>query len=232
MIDETSIKKLVKTSKSKSVSGIIGCDEVGVGDYFGPLVTCACYLDNDQIEIFKKLKIKDSKKLSDEYILQIANRIKQHAILFVYVCANNTYNRLIEKHDNSKLVLSICHNLTLHKIQSLIKNKKYQIVMDEFVSETKYYQYLQQVKERIVKIDYFLPKAEDKYLAVACASVVARATFLNYMKQMQQKLKIKIPLGASNTNEIIKVGKYINKKYSLKDFAKVHFAPITDKILN
>lgn len=66
----------MNTSKSisnKNINGIIGCDEVGVGDYFGPLVTCACYLDNSQIEIFKKLNIKDSKKLNDEYILQIAN---------------------------------------------------------------------------------------------------------------------------------------------------------------
>lgn len=221
-----------KASQTKNINGIIGCDEVGVGDYFGPLVTCACYLDNSQIEIFKKLNIKDSKKLNDEYILQIANWIKKHTILFVSICENNIYNKLIEKYGNSKLVLSICHNLTLHKVQSQIKNKKYQTVMDEFVTGAKYYQYLRQAKERITKIDCFLPKAEDKYLAVACASIVARATFLNCMKQMQQKLKIKIPLGASNTNEIVKVGKYINKRYSLNDFAKVHFTPITDKILN
>lgn len=104
--------------------------------------------------------------------------------------------------------------------------------MDEFVSQTKYYQYLNQANEKIVDIDHFLPKAEDKYIAVACASIVARATFLNCMKQMQEKLKIKVPLGASNTKEIVKVGKYINKKYFLEDFAKVHFVPITNKILN
>ena len=77
------------------MNGLIGCDEVGVGDYFGPIVTCACYIDNTNLEKFKKLKIKDSKKLSDEYILQIAGFIKNHATLYVNICNNTTYNKLI-----------------------------------------------------------------------------------------------------------------------------------------
>ena len=46
----------------------IGSDEVGTGDFFGPVVVCAAYLTGQDVEFVKGLKIDDSKKITDERI--------------------------------------------------------------------------------------------------------------------------------------------------------------------
>lgn len=105
--------------------------------------------------------------------------------------------------------------------------------MDEFTSPQTYAKYLEIIKPKIcAKIDFFQTKAEKKFLAVACASIFARALFLLEIKKMENKIKTKIPLGASKKEEIINLGKYLFKYGKLDEFAKLDFKPITDKIIN
>ena len=47
---------------------MIGSDEVGTGDYFGPITVCAAYVRQDQIHLLKELGVQDSKNLNDEKI--------------------------------------------------------------------------------------------------------------------------------------------------------------------
>lgn len=42
---------------------IVGSDEVGTGDFFGPMTVVAVYVDAKQIPLLKELGVKDSKKL-------------------------------------------------------------------------------------------------------------------------------------------------------------------------
>ena len=44
----------------------IGSDEVGTGDYFGPIVVTASYVSKENIDFLLELKVKDSKNLTDE----------------------------------------------------------------------------------------------------------------------------------------------------------------------
>ena len=53
----------------------IGSDEVGTGDYFGPIVVTASYVSKENIDFLLDLKVKDSKKLTDAQILQIVPQI-------------------------------------------------------------------------------------------------------------------------------------------------------------
>ena len=43
-------------SENENLSAI-GCDEVGTGDYFGPIVVCATYVNTEQIDIGTKFSI-------------------------------------------------------------------------------------------------------------------------------------------------------------------------------
>lgn len=52
---------------------ILGSDEVGTGDYFGPMTVVAVYVDAKQIPLLKELGVKDSKNLNDAQIAEIAN---------------------------------------------------------------------------------------------------------------------------------------------------------------
>ena len=56
-------------------SSAVGSDEVGTGDYFGPIVVTACYVNKEDIPFLEKLGVGDSKKIDDEKILKIAPEI-------------------------------------------------------------------------------------------------------------------------------------------------------------
>ena len=45
---------------------LIGSDEVGTGDFFGPITVVAAYVKKEQIPLLKELGVKDSKNLTDE----------------------------------------------------------------------------------------------------------------------------------------------------------------------
>ena len=64
--------KIKKEEEKYYNSSSIGSDEVGTGDYFGPIVVTSCYVSKEDIPFVEGLGIKDSKKLDDEKILKIA----------------------------------------------------------------------------------------------------------------------------------------------------------------
>ena len=56
-------------------STAVGSDEVGTGDYFGPIVVTASLVKREDIKFLEELGIKDSKKLTDEFILNVVPKI-------------------------------------------------------------------------------------------------------------------------------------------------------------
>ncbi|XQP55939.1 MAG: ribonuclease HIII [Mycoplasmoidaceae bacterium] len=226
-----SASKPVKKSLSKDIDGTIGMDEVGTGDYFGPVVTCACYVPNVCIDKVKALKVNDSKKLDDKFIKSIAKDLKKLVVSETCVCQPVVYNKIIDKFDNSNIVKAICHNDSLTKLTNKLKNQHYKVILDQFVARNNYYKYLEQAKIKPVYIDIIEMKAESKYLAVACASVIARDAFLTYMDKLSAKVKVKLPRGSVEKTKIIDAGKQIIKKAKLAEYAKLHFDSITGEIL-
>ena len=88
----------------------IGSDEVGKGDFFGPLIVVACYVDKKDIEYLEKLKINDSKKMKDDYILEIGPSIKRRIKNYVVAVSANKLSVMNENNFNIDKILSLCHN--------------------------------------------------------------------------------------------------------------------------
>ena len=232
-INSSDEKKKFKAKLINCNNSYIGCDEVGVGDYYGPIVTCACYLKPSDITFVKNLSIIDSKLMSDHKILKsfeiLSKKIKYQAT----ICDNKTYNRLHDKYKNNKIILTFLHNKTLISLKKNINDSTSKIIMDEFTPAQIYDRYLKIINPKIsIKIDSFQTKAEEKFLSVACASVIARALFLFEIKKMEKLIKKKIPLGANKKEEIINLGIYLFHLHKLDEFAKLDFKPITNKIIN
>ncbi len=216
---------------SKNIDGTIGMDEVGTGDYFGPVVTCACYVPNVSLDKVKALKVNDSKKIDDRHIRVMAKQLKKIVLSETCICQPVVYNRIINQFDNSNMVKAICHNDSLTKITIKIKNQHYKVILDQFVARNNYYNYLKQAKIKPAYIDVIEMKAESKYISVACASVIARDAFLTQMDKLSAKAGVKLPRGAVEKDKIISAGKQIIKKAKLAEFAKLHFDSITGEIL-
>ena len=206
----------------------IGSDEVGTGDYFGPIVVTASFVRQEDIPFLESLGIKDSKKLTDEKILEIAPKIAKQ-ISYKSIILNNTeYN---EKHKNSNMnkIKAIMHNKVLYQMVNDTKEKYDYIIVDEFAKENRYYEYIKEATE-IQRGITFMTKAEDKNLAVACSSVISRYIFLKEFDKIADSLHIPLPKGAGPQVDVI--GQEVVEKYGndkLKEIAKLNFKN-TEKI--
>lgn len=172
----------------------IGSDEVGTGDYFGPIVVCATYVSTDKQALLQDLKVMDSKKITDDKIKKIAPIIMKEIPYQAYILTNKEYNTLNHDEVNMNKIKAILHN----KVLTSLKNKNYPydlIVVDQFTTPKSYYNYLINVPNKVTDIT-FTPKAEDQCLSVACASIISRYIFLQEMYKMSKELNQEVPKGA------------------------------------
>lgn len=198
-----------------------GSDEVGTGDYFGPICVCGCYIDQQVYDKLKQYHFDDSKKLSDSYILQIIDKVIDIVPHSLLILDNKKYNQ-INKDNNLNMIKAKMHNqVYLNLIKKGIALPEL-IVIDDFCGEDKYYQYLENTTN-VVKNITFETKAESKYLAVSIASMIARYAFLKYMNQLNERYDVKFPLGATNVDEFAQ--KFVDKygKDELLNVAKINF---------
>lgn len=208
----------------------IGSDEVGTGDYFGPIVVTASFVKNEDIPYLEELGIKDSKKLTDEKILDIAPKVAKKISYKSLILSNQEYNEKHGSNNNMNKIKAIMHNKVLYQMVQETKEKYAYIIVDEFARENRYYDYIKDMKE-IQRGITFMTKAEDKNLAVACSSVISRYIFLKEFDKLSDSLHIPLPKGAGPNVDVI--GEEIVDKYGqdkLKEVAKLNFAN-TERIL-
>lgn len=208
----------------------IGSDEVGTGDYFGPIVVTSAYVNKKNIKWLEELGVKDSKKLTDDKIMEIVPEIIKKIPYKSVILTNKEYNERYNENNNMNKLKAILHNNVLSKLSSEIKDYEY-IVVDEFATKYVYYNYLKE-SSKVVRNITFMTKGEDKCLAVACASLISRFIFIKEFDKLSDKVDEFLPKGASDAvNDMGK--KLINKfgKDILKDVAKLNFKN-TEKILS
>jgi len=204
----------------------IGSDEVGTGDYFGPIVVTASYVDKENISFLEELGVKDSKKLTDDKILQIVPQIIKKIPYECLILSNKEYNEKYTSDMNMNKIKAILHNKVLLKMTSKY-NSDY-VVVDQFAKPYVYFNYLKDTN--YYKNITFMTKAEDKCLSVACASLISRYIFLKEFDKLSNELNITLLKGASD--KVDELGKTIVEKYGfdkLKDIAKLNFKN-TEKI--
>lgn len=202
------------------LSSQIGSDEVGWGDFFGPLVVAACYFDEKYLSIIDK--IKDSKKLTDNFILSFIPTIKDKLIYSLLVVDNDKLNQLIAQGFNMNKIKAYLHNQVQYNLSQKIKSKSHYI--DQFCEERTYYNYLKDVKN-IVRNITFHTKGESYYPSVALASMLARYQFLQKMQTLSEKYEMDIPFGASE--KVDDFAKTFIERCSLEELshvAKTNFA--------
>ncbi len=206
----------------------IGSDEVGTGDYFGPIVVTASLVKKEDIKFLEKLGVKDSKKLTDDKILEIVPKFKDKIIYESIILNNNDYNNYYNENLNMNKIKAILHNKVLYKLAHEHSDYDY-IIVDEFAKPYVYYNYLKDTPN-VQRNITFLTKGETKSLAVACSSLICRYIFINYFDKIGKDLDMFLPKGASET--VDKTALEIVNKYGfdkLKEVAKLNFKN-TDKI--
>ena len=209
----------------------VGSDEVGTGDYYGPIVVTACFVSRDDIPFLEELGVGDSKKIDDNKILKIAPQIAKKIKYKSVILSNKEYNEKYTKNINMNKIKAILHNRVLYQLINEEKPEYDYIIVDEFAREARYYDYISDQK-LIQRGITFLTKAEDKNNAVACASIISRYLFLKEFDKLCDEIHIPLPKGAGH--DVDTIGEEVVEKYGedkLKDIAKLNFKN-TDRILH
>ena len=197
-------KEIEKIDPKIYYSNSIGSDEVGTGDYFGPIVVTSAYVKKEDIPFLEGLGV--------------------NSLVF----SNKEYNQKYSSDINMNKIKAILHNKVLYNLTNEEKNVDY-VVVDQFAKPYVYYNYLKNTPN-VVRNITFMTKAEDKCLSVACASIISRYIFIKEFSKLSKYVDIFLPKGAS-TN-VDDVGVKIVNKYGfekLSEIAKLSFKN-TEKI--
>lgn len=200
----------------------IGTDESGKGDLFGPLVIAGVYTNDALSEKFIGLGIKDSKKLDDKTIIKLSAHIRNSAPHSVVVIMPEKYNELYNSFKNLNKLLAWGHARAIENV--LNKQACKYAISDKFGDEAL-------IKNALMKNGQTIQLEQrtkgESYIAVAAASVIARAEFVKRCNELKNKFNIDFPKGVSD--KVISAGKdYISKygKEQLNQVAKMHFKTI------
>ena len=173
-----------------------GSDEVGTGDYFGPVCVCACIVQESDLGMLKELGVRDSKALTDAEIRKIAPKLMQTLRYSLLIVNPEKYNQ-VHASSNMNAIKAKLHNQAYVNLSQKTRLPDFRII-DQFAPEPQYYHYLTHEKTVIRGIT-FETRAENKYPAVGSASVIARYAFLVSMDEMEKKYRMKFQKGAWNS---------------------------------
>jgi ribonuclease HIII len=197
----------------------IGIDESGKGDYFGPLVIAAVFVDATTQGELALMQVRDSKRISDGRILEMAPDIKTICPHSVIVIGPHKYNELYAKIRNLNRLLAWGHAKALENLLERVSCER--AIADQFGDEGLIRNALQE-KGRKIELEQ-RTKAESD-LAVGAASILARAEFLLRLKRLSDQVGTTLPKGASPAVEL--AARMVVKKHGqdrLGSVAKLHF---------
>lgn len=210
--------------KEVQVKPHIGVDEVGKGDYFGPLVVVACFVNGESAKNFTKIGVGDSKKFSDKKIMKMYEQMKDYEYYYPSIVAPKEYNALIKETANVGLLLARQHSKVIEEALKDLSEKGIKcdsVVIDQFSNNEN------RVRNELGKFgkasNFEQYHKGESDIAVACASVLARGMFLEEMEKMRRKYDFDFPKGATH---VISQGKEFISKYGLEelgDVAKISF---------
>jgi len=206
--------------------GHIGTDESGKGDYFGPLVVAGVFLPEEQQRVLAEQGVRDSKRVSDNRVRELAVLIKKGYKHSLVVIGPEKYNELYAKLRNLNRILAWAHSRAIENILEEVRCST--AITDQFGDKSYVLNALMKRGRNIELIQK--PKAEED-LAVAAASILARAEFLRRLHFLSQEVGIDLPKGASSLVEeagsrLVK----LHKVQILDKVAKKHFK-LTGRIL-
>ena len=208
----------------------IGTDEAGKGDYFGPLVVAAVYVDAACRETLSTSGIIDGKKLSNLRVQRLAewmhNAYEQHVVVVEKMPTdyNTLYDDLSRRGQNLNHLLASLHGEAIRTLATRVGAKH--VLVDKFSKNDLITQQLKQhPKMEIIQV----PKAE-RDIAVAAASIIARDAFLRGMDVLSEKYEIRLPRGSYQVVDAGREFIRLHGRDALGDVAKLHFS-LTDAVL-
>ncbi len=176
---------------------IIGSDEVGKGEWYGPLITVAACIKKEDILKFQKIGIRDSKNLKKNQIISIFNesnklKFQRHSVTINPQRLNELWRDFIENNQNYNDLIAWQHQRAiLDLLKKIDISKRILIVIDKFDLEKVDKRLKDLQKKDNIKI-LQLSKGES-HIPVALASIIAKNMWYEKIEDINNKFNISLP---------------------------------------
>jgi ribonuclease HIII len=198
----------------------VGADEAGKGDYFGPLVVAGVrVLGKRAAQKLREIGVRDSKTLSVLGATNLAHRVvesvgQENTRIVVLPPREYEVRRMRAENNVNKLLAEV----NVHVYEEL-RDRTELFVVDEFGKAARSYigPRLPPSVRLVVR-----PRAEDD-VAVAAASILARARYLEEMNTLSEEVGFELPRGAAH---VLGAARRVVEERGLEglaEVAKVHF---------
>ncbi len=217
-------------SAALDISPHFGVDESGKGDYFGPLVIAGVYSDERTAEALVKLGCQDSKAIPDDRkIAAIAAKVMAlPGVAYEVVCIGpKRYNELYAEFGNLNRLLAWGHARVIAALHEKVPTCP-RALSDQFANE---WVLRTALKKRNVPVKLDQRTKGESDVAVAAASILARARFVKWMREAAAASGCELPLGcAPHVTKAARAFVATHGQERLCDVAKLHFKT-TAKVL-
>lgn len=205
---------------------VLGSDETGTGDYFGPVTVAAVYVPADKIALVQELGVKDSKQLTDDYMRQIAPDLMKVCVHSILTLRNDKYNEIQARGNSQGKIKALLHNQALkHVLTKIAPETPQYILIDQFAERGIYYNHIKNEKEIVRQNVLFSTKAENLHVAVATSSILARYAFLKEMDRLAKVTGYPLQKGASGKVDEMAAKIWLKHgEETLRSMTKWHFA--------
>jgi len=198
---------------------VVGVDESGKGDFFGPLVVAAVLAPDSDLEELQELGVRDGKQITNKRVMALDEMLRDRYPHAVTIVSPADYNRLYAQIKNLNKLLAQCHAEVIsqlcdsYPVDQAISDKfgKPELIEDELSARSCTVPLRQIVRG-------------ERFVQVAAASIVARAAFLQAMGDLATEYGVEIPRGAAP--KVDQAGREIVRLFGvdvLPKLAKTHF---------
>jgi len=203
----------------------LGSDEAGKGDYFGPLVVAAVFLADGPAQQLAALGLRESKKVTDKRSHELAQIIVGLCPHEVVEISPSRYNTLHAQMGNLNRLLAWAHARAAENV--LARQPAPVLISDQF-GDPRYIEQALMSRGRQVRLIQ-TPRAE-RDPAVAAASVLARAAFLQALARLSREVGVTLPKGATHVLPVARALYRQGGMALLSRVAKVHFRTTAEVI--
>lgn len=194
---------------------LIGSDEAGKGDYFGPLVVVAVRADAKERAELARSGVADSKTLSDETIARLAPALEQRYAFASEVLMPVDYNVEHPRFGSLNPLLAELHARCIKKLAQ----PGALVLVDKFADDK-----LVAGRLRGVDVELHQRTRAEREPVVAAASVIARNLFVASLRTLSEEFAVDLHKGAGEpTDRSAREFVRLHGREALVRVAKLHF---------
>ena len=198
---------------------VIGVDESGKGDFFGPLVIASFLAPDSETAQLKAIGVRDSKKIADKKLLEIDKQLRQKYKYNLVVYMPDEYNRQYKIIKNLNKLLANGH---ASAIEALVNDHKPDMAISDKFGKT---ELIENALSKLgCEIDLTQMNRGEAIIQVAAASIIARAEYIRKMDDLSLKFEMNLPKGAAA--HVDEAGRKLVEKSGIEvlpQVSKTHF---------